>query len=155
VIVLLFNTVGPRQSGRYGMVIPNRPQRARRRASRDPRRRHADASFCHVIDTIRALVALMEATSIGGDLQRRRRRAGHDPQLADRVHAAAGSNRTASSSRTRRSTASDRGHAPPRAGDREDRRRDRLAADAHADQIIADVVEHARTTPAELQPLVD
>ena len=44
VIVRLFNTVGPRQSGQYGMVIPRFVAgRARRRAARDPRRRHPDA----------------------------------------------------------------------------------------------------------------
>ncbi len=44
VIVRLFNTVGPRQSGQYGMVDPAlRLGRARGPAARDPRRRHADA----------------------------------------------------------------------------------------------------------------
>ena len=44
VIVRLFNTVGPRQSGQYGMVIPRFVSAALAgRAARDPRRRHADA----------------------------------------------------------------------------------------------------------------
>ena len=44
VIVRLFNTVGPRQSGQYGMVIPRFVARALAgRAARDPRRRQADA----------------------------------------------------------------------------------------------------------------
>ena len=44
VIARLFNTVGPRQSGHYGMVIPRFvAARARRRAARDPRRRQPDA----------------------------------------------------------------------------------------------------------------
>ena len=39
-IARLFNTVGPRQSGQYGMVIPTFVQRALAgRAARDPRRR--------------------------------------------------------------------------------------------------------------------
>ena len=44
VIVRLFNTVGPRQSGQYGMVIPTFVVGgARRPRARDPRRRNADA----------------------------------------------------------------------------------------------------------------
>ncbi len=44
VIVRLFNTVGPRQTGRYGMVIPRFVERALRGAAdRDLRRRRADA----------------------------------------------------------------------------------------------------------------
>ena len=56
VIVRLFNTVGPRQSGQYGMVDPDlRPARARRAT---PIEIHGDGDqtrcFCHVADTIRA-----------------------------------------------------------------------------------------------------
>ena len=44
VIARLFNTVGPRQSGQYGMVIPRFVEHALAGApARDPRRRHADA----------------------------------------------------------------------------------------------------------------
>ena len=44
IVVRLFNTVGPRQTGRYGMVIPNvRPAGAGRAADHGVRRRHADA----------------------------------------------------------------------------------------------------------------
>jgi UDP-glucose 4-epimerase len=61
VIVRLFNTVGPRQSGRYGMVIPSFVQRA---LSGEPIEIHGDGDqtrcFCHVSDTIRALSGLME-----------------------------------------------------------------------------------------------
>ncbi|HET9462314.1 MAG TPA: NAD-dependent epimerase/dehydratase family protein [Gaiellaceae bacterium] len=61
VIVRLFNTVGPRQSGRYGMVIPTFVQRA---LAGDPIEIHGDGEqtrcFCHVSDTIRALAGLME-----------------------------------------------------------------------------------------------
>ena len=60
VIVRLFNTVGPRQSGRYGMVIPTFVQRA---LAGEPLEIHGTGEqtrcFCHVSDTIRALVALM------------------------------------------------------------------------------------------------
>jgi nucleoside-diphosphate-sugar epimerase len=61
VIVRLFNTVGPRQSGQYGMVIPTFVQRA---LANEPIEIHGDGNqtrcFCHVVDTIRALAALME-----------------------------------------------------------------------------------------------
>jgi UDP-glucose 4-epimerase len=43
VIVRLFNTVGPRQTGMYGMVVPR---------------------FCHVDDTVRALHGLMRAIDL-------------------------------------------------------------------------------------------
>ena len=69
VIVRLFNTVGPKQSGQYGMVIPRFVERALAGA---PLEVHGDGtqtrSFCHVSDTVRALVALMEASEIAGDI---------------------------------------------------------------------------------------
>ncbi len=61
VIVRLFNTVGPRQSGRYGMVIPNFVQRA---LADEPLEIHGTGEqtrcFCHVQDTIRAIAGVME-----------------------------------------------------------------------------------------------
>jgi nucleoside-diphosphate-sugar epimerase len=69
VVARLFNTVGPRQSGQYGMVIPNFV--ANSLAGR-PLEIHGDGSqtrcFCHVQDTIRALMGLMDAESISGDI---------------------------------------------------------------------------------------
>ena len=69
VIVRLFNTVGPKQSGQYGMVIPRFVERALAGA---PLEVHGDGtqtrSFCHVSDTVRALVGLMEAREISGDI---------------------------------------------------------------------------------------
>src|SRR5262249_42038051 len=63
VVVRLFNTVGPRQSGRYGMVIPRMVERA---LAGEPIEVHGDGtqtrSFCHVADTIRALSGLMDTT---------------------------------------------------------------------------------------------
>ena len=60
-IVRLFNTVGPRQSGQYGMVIPTFVQRA---LAGEPLEIHGTGEqtrcFCHVADTIRALAGLME-----------------------------------------------------------------------------------------------
>ncbi len=69
VIARLFNTVGPRQSGRYGMVIPRFVERA---LAGRPLEIHGDGaqtrSFCHVRDTIRALKGLMDATAISGEI---------------------------------------------------------------------------------------
>jgi UDP-glucose 4-epimerase len=69
VIVRLFNTVGPRQSGRYGMVIPRFVERA---LAGEPLEIHGDGSqtrsFCHVRDTIRALKGLVEADGLSGEV---------------------------------------------------------------------------------------
>ena len=69
VVVRLFNTVGPRQSGRYGMVIPRFVERALEGA---PLEVHGDGtqtrSFCHVADTIRALTGLMDARELSGEI---------------------------------------------------------------------------------------
>jgi UDP-glucose 4-epimerase len=69
VIVRLFNTVGPRQSGQYGMVIPRFVDRALASA---PLEIHGDGRqtrcFCHVADTIRALHALMDDRSVSGEI---------------------------------------------------------------------------------------
>ena len=69
VVARLFNTVGPRQSGQYGMVIPNFVTNA---LSGRPLEIHGDGSqtrcFCHVEDTIRALQGLMDEREISGDI---------------------------------------------------------------------------------------
>ena len=69
VIVRLFNTVGPRQSGQYGMVIPRFVTSA---LSGRPLEIHGDGTqtrcFCHVQDTIRALAGLMDARHISGQI---------------------------------------------------------------------------------------
>jgi UDP-glucose 4-epimerase len=66
VIARLFNTVGPRQSGQYGMVIPTFVQSA---LAGRPLEVHGDGTqtrcFCHVCDTILALKGLMEAPVSG------------------------------------------------------------------------------------------
>jgi UDP-glucose 4-epimerase len=60
VVARLFNTVGPRQTGRYGMVIPRFVAQA---MAGKPITVYGDGSqtrtFCHVHDTVRALVGLM------------------------------------------------------------------------------------------------
>ena len=69
VIVRLFNTVGPRQSGQYGMVIPRFVQNA---LAGRPLEIHGDGSqsrcFCHVSDTIRALRDLVDAPATSGEI---------------------------------------------------------------------------------------
>jgi UDP-glucose 4-epimerase len=69
VIVRLFNTVGPRQSGEYGMVIPRFVDRALANA---PIEIFGDGEqtrcFCHVDDTVRALVALMDSPDTSGEI---------------------------------------------------------------------------------------
>jgi nucleoside-diphosphate-sugar epimerase len=68
-IVRLFNTVGPRQSGEYGMVIPRFVERALANA---PIEIFGDGEqtrcFCHVDDTVRALVALMDSPDTSGEI---------------------------------------------------------------------------------------
>jgi UDP-glucose 4-epimerase len=69
VIARLFNTVGPRQSGQYGMVIPRFVSAA---LANRPIEIHGDGSqtrcFCHVQDTIRALSGLMDARELSGQI---------------------------------------------------------------------------------------
>ena len=61
VIVRLFNTVGPRQSGRYGMVVPRFVQQA---LDGEPITVYGDGQqircFCHVHDVVPALLTLLE-----------------------------------------------------------------------------------------------
>ena len=68
IIARLFNTVGPRQSGQYGMVIPRFVQSA---LGDRPLEVHGDGTqtrcFCHVADTVRGLEGLMES-GVSGDL---------------------------------------------------------------------------------------
>jgi UDP-glucose 4-epimerase len=69
VIARFFNTVGPRQQGQYGMVIPRFVGRA---LAGEPLEVHGDGtqtrSFCHVQDTIRAVYGLMNATDMSGEI---------------------------------------------------------------------------------------
>ena len=60
VVVRLFNTVGPRQTGRYGMVIPTFVRQA---LMGEPITVYGDGTqsrcFCHVSDVVRALTDLI------------------------------------------------------------------------------------------------
>ena len=69
VIGRLFNTVGPRQTGRYGMVIPNFVTQA---LAGRPLTVFGDGTqrrcFCHVSDVVRALADLMEHDGVYGQV---------------------------------------------------------------------------------------
>ncbi|HEY6129640.1 MAG TPA: GDP-mannose 4,6-dehydratase [Candidatus Acidoferrum sp.] len=67
IVVRLFNTVGPRQTGRYGMVLPNFVKQAIDNA---PITVYGSGTqsrcFCYVRDTVEALIRLMDTPrSIG------------------------------------------------------------------------------------------
>ncbi|MDP7349041.1 MAG: GDP-mannose 4,6-dehydratase, partial [Phycisphaeraceae bacterium] len=93
VIVRLFNTIGLRQVGRYGMVVPRFVDAA---VKGEPLTVYGDGSqtrcFIDVRDTVRALVTLMDdATHTGELFNIGSNRELTIDQLADRVIALAGS----------------------------------------------------------------
>jgi len=69
VTVRLFNTVGPRQVGQYGMVVPRLVTQALRGApltvygSGEQKR-----CFCHVSDVVEALIGIVEVTEAEGQV---------------------------------------------------------------------------------------
>jgi UDP-glucose 4-epimerase len=67
VLVRLFNTVGPRQVGAYGMVLPRFVEAA---LANRPIVVHGDGKqtrcFCHVFDVVDALIKLMSADHAAG-----------------------------------------------------------------------------------------
>lgn len=69
VIVRFFNTVGPRQSGRYGMVVPRFVEQA---IKRQPMTVYGDGqqtrTFTHVRDTCTAIMRLMEMPAAVGEV---------------------------------------------------------------------------------------
>ncbi len=69
IIVRFFNTVGPRQTGQYGMVIPNFVRQA---LAGEPVTVFGDGtqsrSFTHVADVVRALTALMKEPRAVGEV---------------------------------------------------------------------------------------
>jgi UDP-glucose 4-epimerase len=93
VVVRLFNTVGPRQTGRYGMVLPNFAAQA---LKGEPITVYGSGKqsrcFAHVHDAVEALVRLLETPAAVGEVVN----VGNDEEvtiedLAQRVKAAAGS----------------------------------------------------------------
>ncbi len=90
VIARLFNVVGPRQTGRYGMVLPRLVSAAL--AGRSPVV-HDDGlqqrCFAHVADVVRSIIALMETSaSVGGVFNIGSERPISIRELAQRVIAA-------------------------------------------------------------------
>lgn len=69
VIARLFNTVGPRQTGAYGMVIPRFVQQA---LNNEPLTVYGDGrqtrTFTYVRDVVNALIALMESDNTAGEV---------------------------------------------------------------------------------------
>lgn len=69
VIVRLFNTVGPRQTGRYGMVIPRFVKQA---LNNEPITVYEDGkmvrSFTYVGDAVRAMIDLMQHPATAGQV---------------------------------------------------------------------------------------
>jgi UDP-glucose 4-epimerase len=67
--VRLFNTVGPRQTGRYGMVVPRFIQSA---IKNDPITIYGDGTqsrvFCHVQDAVKAILILAATDSAIGEV---------------------------------------------------------------------------------------
>jgi UDP-glucose 4-epimerase len=67
--VRLFNTVGPRQTGRYGMVVPRFVQAA---LANEPLTIYGDGTqsrvFCHVADAVQAIATIAAAESTIGDV---------------------------------------------------------------------------------------
>lgn len=93
VIARFFNTVGPRQTGQYGMVIPRFIRQA---LAGEPITVYGDGSqtrcFGHVYDVVRAVIELMEKDETAGEVYN----VGNDQEisileLAKRVVAATGS----------------------------------------------------------------
>jgi UDP-glucose 4-epimerase len=66
-VVRLFNTVGPRQTGRYGMVVPRLVSQA---LADEPLTVFGDGQqkrcFCHVLDVVAALLGLMKEENAYG-----------------------------------------------------------------------------------------
>lgn len=69
VIGRLFNTVGPRQTGQYGMVLPTF---ARQAVNNLPITVYGDGNqsrcFTHVVDAVRGMIGLMDANDVIGEV---------------------------------------------------------------------------------------
>src|ERR1700676_2230848 len=69
IVVRLFNTVGPRQTGRYGMVLPNFVKQA---LDNEPIQVYGNGQqsrcFCDVRDTVEGLIRLMDTDRSVGEV---------------------------------------------------------------------------------------
>jgi nucleoside-diphosphate-sugar epimerase len=151
VIVRLFNTVGPRQSGMYGMVIPRFVERA---LANGPLEIHGDGTqtrcFCHVQDTVGALTGLMGEQDASGEIYN----VGSEERirildLAQRVIAATGSTSDVEYidyDRVYGQGIEDMLHRIPSI--EKVSRAIGWRPERTLDEILADVIEHVKTTPA-------
>jgi nucleoside-diphosphate-sugar epimerase len=151
VIARLFNTVGPRQSGEYGNVVPRFVQAA---IAGEPLEVHGDGNqtrcFCHVRDTVRALRGLVEHGGLWGEIYNV---GSTEPltinELAHRIVAATGS----SAELTYVPYDQVYGHGIEEMFQRipaTDKIRAAIGWEPtiSVGEIIAEVIEHARRTPA-------
>ena len=114
-VVRLFNTVGPRQTGLYGMVLPRFVRQA---LAGEALTVYGDGTqtrcFAHVHDTVRGILSLIETPdAIGERLQhrRRRRRSRSSSSPAASSSAPSRTPRSASSPTTRPTTRASRSSA--------------------------------------------
>ena len=95
VIARLFNTIGPRQTGKYGMVVPTFVHQA---VNNQPLTIYGDGlqtrSFCDVRDTVAALVLLASSPAANGEIVN----VGNDQEISILELAALVSKRAGSSS---------------------------------------------------------
>ena len=116
VIFRLFNTVGPRQTGRYGMVIPRFVDQA---LHDHPLTVYGDGTqsrcFCDVSDAVRAIVGLAEHPDFAGARVQRGRYQQHHDSIPCRAHQGAGHERLGDRPRSLRGgvCARVRGHGAP------------------------------------------
>ena len=126
IIVRLFNTVGPRQTGQYGMVIPNFVQQA---LAGRPITVFGDGtqsrSFTYVGDVVRAMVALIdEPRAIGQVFNIGNGREITIDELAETIKRLTGSSSEIVTDSVRRGLRGGvRRHAAPRPGHRQGRAR--------------------------------
>ena len=155
VIGRLFNTVGPRQTGRYGMVVPSFVRQA---LAGSPITVHGDGQqrrcFCHVKDVVRAMADLMDSEKAVGEVVN----IGSTDEITILDLARAGAPgvriRVRDSFDSLRRGIRDwfRGHATPYPRHQQDRRFARLARDTHAGPNTAGrdrVSEGAGGAPSE------
>jgi UDP-glucose 4-epimerase len=156
VIARLFNTVGPRQSGEYGMVVPRFVSAA---LANRPLEVFGDGDqtrcFCHVQDTIAALRGLMSSPATSGEIynvgsQNRIRIV----DLAERVIEATGSESTLEFvpfDRVYGQGIEDMLHRIPST----EKARAAIGWEPTRglDEILDDVIEHVRHTPVITGPL--
>ena len=156
IIARLFNTVGPRQSGQYGMVVPRFVQSA---LAGRPLEVHGDGGqtrcFCHVSDTIRALEGVMNNPATSGEIYN----VGSTESisildLADRVLTCSGSRSEVvfvPYDEVYGQGIEDMLHRRPSI--------DKIAAaigwrpSLDLDRILADVIEHTRRAPIQLEEI--